>query len=582
MIVFATFVTNINRHLTKLVQKLMKSALHIILLSITLVVTTRTMATSVDKTTDCPFIKIEVERLPDLNVPRSGHSVFVVNGEVTVVGGHTSGFVPTATAEYYKDGEWHLLKTVYIHDGGFSVAMKSGKVLIAGGFKDNLGIGQSYEVEMYDPDTHSFKGFGCLDQKRASAAAVELDSGKVLIVGNWHADDGMEIFDGEVSFTHMKDVSQTRCLPHVFRTSNNDAVIVAGYDTHGDQIGTPIVDRLRGDAFNASLFETWRPLKYDLALHSDDSFIGDEAKGIYAYLMPVKNESGQVAIVEVRDTVFSPLSTVCPVPMNGIGGQIQYISPVFVDRLRQRGYIVGFDDSNRLYALCIDYAKSPAPLTLYHTDPLPDAALMTIPILTQDGDLMLTGGVSPVPNGNFSSSAQVWLLRFNNETRVASGDATSAWLWGGITLLILILVGFFVMAKFKRYRKDPLEVSEKESLDATPVRGDEQLMQRICQLMEEQQLFLRSGLKVSDIAVALGTNSRYVSDCIKAIKGCPFLQFVNDYRMDYAKELMRKYPDKKISAVAMESGFSNDKALTRYFKEHTGMTPTEWKNNDQK
>ena len=107
-------------------------------------------------------------------------------------------------------------------------------------------------------------------------------------------------------------------------------------------------------------------------------------------------------------------------------------------------------------------------------------------------------------------------------------------------------------------------------------------MQRICLLMDEQRLFLRPGLKVSDIAAALGTNSRYVSDCINVVKGIPFAQFINEYRMDYAKQLMREQPDMKISSVATESGFSNDKAMTRYFKEHTGMTPTEWKNNTQK
>ena len=41
----------------------------------------------------CPIIKLEAERLPDMTVPRSGHSAFLANGEVTVVGGHTSGFV---------------------------------------------------------------------------------------------------------------------------------------------------------------------------------------------------------------------------------------------------------------------------------------------------------------------------------------------------------------------------------------------------------------------------------------------------------------------------------------------------------
>ena len=74
--------------------------------------------------TGCPIVKIEAERLPDLNIPRSGHSAFIANGELTVVGGHTSGFVLTPTAEYYKDGQWHLLQTVYAHDGGFSVVLK--------------------------------------------------------------------------------------------------------------------------------------------------------------------------------------------------------------------------------------------------------------------------------------------------------------------------------------------------------------------------------------------------------------------------------------------------------------------------
>jgi AraC-like DNA-binding protein len=54
-------------------------------------------------------------------------------------------------------------------------------------------------------------------------------------------------------------------------------------------------------------------------------------------------------------------------------------------------------------------------------------------------------------------------------------------------------------------------------------------------------------------------------------------QFVNEYRLEHAKRLLLEHPEMKISSVAIESGFTNDKAMTRYFKEHTGMTPTEWK-----
>jgi hypothetical protein len=213
----------------------------------------------------CPIIKLEAERLPDMTVPRSGHSAFLANGEVTVVGGHTSGFKLTPTAEYLKDDEWHQIPTVYSHDGGTSIVMKSGKVLLAGGFKDNLGISQSYEVELYDPKTHTCEGFGCLNQKRASAAAVELDHGQVLITGNWYADDEMELYDGKASFSHAKAVSQSRYLPHVLRTSGNDAMIVAGYDMHGEPLDTIIIDRLHGEAIRDTLFSTWRPLHYDLS-----------------------------------------------------------------------------------------------------------------------------------------------------------------------------------------------------------------------------------------------------------------------------------------------------------------------------
>lgn len=552
----------------------MRQSIHLVALLAALLMCSTSAADGVEKA-NCPVVRVEAERLPDMNVPRSGHSALLLNGEVTVVGGHTSGFVLTPTIEYLEGGKWQQLQTVYTHDGGISIVMASGKVLLAGGFKDNLGIGQSFEVELYDPATHESKGFGCLDQKRVSGAAVELDSGRVMITGNWYTDDGIEMFDGKTSFSHVRNVSQSRYLPHVFRTSDGDAVIVAGYDERGNPLDTIVIDRLYGEPFRNELFENWRPLHYDLAQHSDDSFIGDKTKGEFRYLMPVENEDGQLAIIDVRDTIFTPLPTTAPVPMQSQWGAIKYITPVYADRQHQRGYVVGFDTTNRLYALCIDYANNPATLKLYHTDPLPEAGMLTIPVLTAEGNLMLTGGVGTEPNGNFSPKASVWLLRFNDDGSEAAGGF-NGWLWG-VLAAVLLAAGVAVYV-FRRRKPQP----EPEERLETVTKGDEQLMQRICQLMDEKQLYLQQGLKVSDIASALGINSRYVSDCVKAVKGCSLTQFVNEYRVEHAKRLLLECPEMKISTVAVESGFTNDKAMTRYFKEQTGMTPTEWKNENQK
>ena len=521
----------------------------------------------------CPIIKVAAERLPDMNIPRSGHSAFIANGEVTVVGGHTSGFVLTPTAEYYKDGKWHQLQTVYAHDGGFSVALKSGKVLLAGGFKDNLGISQSHEVEMYDPTTHHFDGFGCLDQKRASAAAIELDSGKVLITGNWYADDGMECFDGQTSFSHVKAITQPRYLPHLFRTSDGDVLVVAGYDTKGQSIDSLIVERMKGEPFHAPLFDTWRPLQYDLALRSDDSFIGDNT-----YFMPVQDKDGQVAIAEVRDTVFSLLPTDQTIPMASQWGKISYYTPVYADSLHRRGYVMGCDSTGRQYALCIDYAKKPAEFVLFYTDPLTDGITITIPVMTDKGDLMLTG-IKQVtkPNFNFSPTALVWLLRFNDDSHAASASANYGWLWAvlAFALLVLIIAGIVLRRRNKQPLSSDSDQTPGEELQST--EATKLLLNDIIQLIEDKKLYLNSEIKVSDVADALNVNLRSITNCLKVERGCSLPQLLKNYRIEHAKQLMSNHPDMKISEVFLSSGFANETTFFRIFKAATGMTPNEWK-----
>ncbi|MBO6081862.1 MAG: hypothetical protein J6P46_02420, partial [Bacteroidales bacterium] len=46
-----------------------------------------------EDSTGVRFIPMKYERLPDLNIPRAGHQVFVADGELVVAGGHTEGFV---------------------------------------------------------------------------------------------------------------------------------------------------------------------------------------------------------------------------------------------------------------------------------------------------------------------------------------------------------------------------------------------------------------------------------------------------------------------------------------------------------
>lgn len=107
------------------------------------------------------------------------------------------------------------------------------------------------------------------------------------------------------------------------------------------------------------------------------------------------------------------------------------------------------------------------------------------------------------------------------------------------------------------------------------------LMQQIIHLIEGKKLYLNSTIKTSDIAEKLGLHRNQVSACVNAQLNMGFSKFINRYRVDYAKEIMRKQPDMKIHIVGIESGFSNETSFYRTFKALTDMTPSEWKSKNR-
>ena len=537
----------------------------------------------------CPVIKLETERLPDLNIPRAGHALFYANGELTVAGGHTNGFVPTPTAEYFKDGEWHTVPMTYTHDFGLSAVLKSGKVLFAGGCEQPTGIGQTYTAELYDPQTHTFRGFANMCQKRVLASALELDSGQVVIAGNWYHQDGIEIFheaqsgsgdfNGKNSFSYIKDVAAEHSTPYIFRLVDGDALIFGSNGIKGDTIHSTFADRLKGDTIHIPLFETWQPLR--ISTHNSAiSLISDEAEGDYTYLLAVQDSTGQVAIAKVCGTDFTLLPTVCPVPMSCQGEPIEYGTNIIVDRQTHRAYLLGVSanihvspESTRLYTLCIDYDQTSTnggvPLTLYFTDPLqvvPDC----MPLLTPEGNLVIAGGLTE--GSNFTPSNAVWLLRLGGEPEVASSK--SYWIW--ILLGIVVLAAILWVIRWRK-QKPASATPEPIATQETAEEDVPHLMQHINSIMESQKLYKNSELKLSDLANAVGSNRRAVSDCINSQVGCSFNQYVNTFRTEHAKRIIRQYPDRKLSDIYVESGFANETSFFRTFKALTGMTPKEWK-----
>ena len=533
---------------------------------------------------ECPVVRIVPERLPDLNVPRSGHSIFYTNGELTVAGGHTTGFVPTPTAEYLAEGEWHQMQMVYSHDNGFAARMRTsspngsaqpGEVIIGGGHDEPLGVGQTFTMECYRPATHSFEGFGCLDRRRVLANATQLTDGRVIVSGNNYAADAIACFDGTPEVEPLKDVAQGRNNPYILPIGHDDAIIFGGRDVYAKPTDTAWVDRVKGEAFRVPLLEQWRPMYVDQPFSSDACSIGNvfmqpraetklawalprqrkgRMKSNHTYLLPATDKSGQTGIIMVRDTLFSLLPTACPVPTKSGHGPILYTGHIAVDTTHRRGYLIGVDSlCTRQYVLAIDYARRPAALTLYETDAV-EHATVTIPIVTPDGDLILTGGN---PGTNYKPLSTVWLYRFGTEAQMAS-SGLPLWLWLTLGAVVLAVVAYLVLYMLRR-RKAPVAKEEDATTEA-------ELLQRICDVIEHDQRYLTQRLRLSDIAVELGVSTGTLTDCISNQRHCTFAQLVAEYRVHHAQRFLTENPDIKLSALAAASGFTSESTFFRSFK----------------
>lgn len=105
---------------------------------------------------------------------------------------------------------------------------------------------------------------------------------------------------------------------------------------------------------------------------------------------------------------------------------------------------------------------------------------------------------------------------------------------------------------------------------------EESLRVRFEDLIVSEQLFLRQGIRLSDIAAMLKTNRTYISRLVNNTYNMSFSDYINTLRIDYAEQYLLRHRDAKQSDIAAACGFPNASAFNNVFKKITGVTPKIW------
>ncbi len=103
--------------------------------------------------------------------------------------------------------------------------------------------------------------------------------------------------------------------------------------------------------------------------------------------------------------------------------------------------------------------------------------------------------------------------------------------------------------------------------------------ERFARLLDEDRIYLKSDLRLDEVARMMRTNRTYISRMINEEYGKPFSDVINLRRIEHAQELMRTEGALTQEQIAERSGFSHASSFSRTFKQHAGMTFREWQNS---
>ena len=118
--------------------------------------------------------------------------------------------------------------------------------------------------------------------------------------------------------------------------------------------------------------------------------------------------------------------------------------------------------------------------------------------------------------------------------------------------------------KTRKYESSNLQEDQKEKY-----------LEQIQSKMNSEKYYREPELTIQQLSEQINIPTYYLSQVINEKLDCNFLDFINQYRVEAAKELLLK-PDLEhysITAIGFEAGFNSKSTFYSAFKRFTDTTP---------
>ena len=164
-----------------------------------------------------------------------------------------------------------------------------------------------------------------------------------------------------------------------------------------------------------------------------------------------------------------------------------------------------------------------------------------------------------------------------------------------VASVALLLMAIYIIWRVHRYNRLLAEKNRRlyerireqehheeeahETLAAQPaetLNQNQQLYRRLCELMEQENVYTDAATNHETLARLLGTNYKYVYTALHECVGLTPADFLNLYRIRHAAKLLST-TDNPVGLIIEMSGITNRSTFNRLFREHYSMSPSEYR-----
>lgn len=155
-----------------------------------------------------------------------------------------------------------------------------------------------------------------------------------------------------------------------------------------------------------------------------------------------------------------------------------------------------------------------------------------------------------------------------------------------ISIFHLLVAAYFVLVAVFFIDRPVRATYQTDDLDQSHelANYEEQMKRKLKRIMHDEKAYLNPELTLNDLALLAQVKLPELSGFINTNLGKNFNDYVNEYRVEEFKMLVGAKstdPRATIMELAYESGFNSKASFNRIFKEHTGITPTQFKRDIQ-